>query len=355
MVGICRSVGAVEPLERYEFAQPHMGVPFQLIFYAADKRTASRAAAAAFARIERLDRQLSDYDPQSDLNQLSRTAGRGRAVCVSDDLWTVLAHGQQIARQTDGAFDVTVGPYVKLWRHARRSRTLPSSQQLAEAKAAVGYQRLQLDALRQMALLRVPDMRLDLGGIAKGYAADEALATLRAEGVVRALVNAGGDIALGDPPPDESGWRIGVAPLKADTAPRRYYLLSRMAVATSGDAYQFVEIDARRYSHLVDPRTGIGLTTRSSVTVFATSGMTADALASAVSVLGPKRGLRLIEATCDAAAILVRVDNGQAEEIESSRVKQLRRYENKNTKDDKNAPRRHGAHGENDNGSTNHE
>lgn len=325
VVSVCCEAGAAELLERYEFAQPHMGVPFQLIFYAEEERIASRAAKAAFARIKQLDRRLSDYDPQSELSQLNRTAGQGQAVPISDDLWAVLEHGEQLARQSSGAFDVTVGPYVKLWRRARRLHLLPSAQQIEKAKSAVGYARLQLDARQQTAHLTVRGMRLDLGGIAKGYAADEALRALKAEGVAHALVDAGGDIVLGDPPPDKPGWRIGVAPLEAGATPKRFYLLSRMAVATSGDAFQYVEIDGRRYSHLVDPRTGFGLIMRSSVTVFAPCGMAADALASAVSVLGPERGLPLIEATCRAAAIIVQAEDGRTKEIESRRVGQLKR------------------------------
>ena len=323
---ICGRVDA-EPWVRHEFDQPHMGASCQLIFYAQDEAAARLAADAAFARIKQIDRRLSDYRPDSELSALIRTAGSDRAVAVGDDLWKVLERGQQMARLTDGAFDVTVGPYVKLWRRARREGALPTRSQLDQASTAVGHRRLQLDRCQQTATLSEEGMRLDLGGIAKGYAADEALDALKKAGFSRALVNTGGDIVLGDPPPGKRGWRIGVAPLDADAAPSRYYLLSRMAVATSGDAYQFVVIDGRRYSHLIDPRTGLGLTTRSSVTVFAQDGMTADAMASAVSVLGSKSGLAIIESMPGAATIVVKSHDGQTKLFESRRVKDLQRLD----------------------------
>jgi thiamine biosynthesis lipoprotein len=164
-------------------------------------------------------------------------------------------------------------------------------------------------------------MRLDLGGIAAGYAVDEALRVLNAHGITRAMVNGSGDIGVSDPPPGVQGWRIGIAPLeKPDAAPSRYLLLSNAAVTTSGDAFQFVEIGGQRYSHIVDPRTGLGLTDRSSVTVVARDCITADSLATAVSVLGPEKGLELIEATPGAAALIFHLSAGGPVVRESRRL-----------------------------------
>jgi thiamine biosynthesis lipoprotein len=160
-------------------------------------------------------------------------------------------------------------------------------------------------------------MRLDFGGVAKGRAADAALQTLRDRGLTRALVNAGGDLAVGDAPPGEAGWRIGVAPLQPNEPPRLVLQLTNCGVATSGDAWQYVEIGQQRYSHIVDPRTGIGLTRRSSVTVIARTGQAADGLASAVSVLGPERGVRLIERQEGAACRVVAVEQDQVRTFDS--------------------------------------
>jgi FAD:protein FMN transferase len=292
---------------RFEFRQPHMGVPFRIVLYATNDAHAKIAGDAAFARIADLNAKLSDYDLESELSKLSRTSGVGHFVPVSDDLWRVLEASQHWANRTGGAFDITVGPVVNLWRHARRMQQLPRPDRLSEMRARVGYTNLVLDPKNRSALLRVPEMRLDLGGIAKGFAADEALKTLREQGVARALVAAAGDIALGDPPPGSPGWKVEVD--SGDTnAPSKVLLLSRAGVSTSGDLFQFLEIDGVRYSHIVDPHTGLGLTNSAVVAVIAPNGMTADALATAVSVLGPTEGLRLIKSTPRTAVRIVSED-----------------------------------------------
>lgn len=303
------SGGAGEPTghRRFEFSEVHMGTGIRIAVYAADDAIAQGAATAAFARIADLDRKLSDYDPRSELSLLGATSGSGRSVRLSDDLWHVLDAGQRLAAQTDGAFDVTVGPLTKMWRSARRTKTFPPTDRLAAARAAVGYRNLLLDPGARTAELTRPNMRLDLGGIAMGYAADEALAVLRRHGIASALVDASGDVACSAAPPDEPrGWRIGIAPLTESRGPpSRFVWLRDAALTTSGDAFQHVEIDGRRFSHIVDPKTGLGLTTRSSVTVTARDCLTADSVATAVSVLGPQRGLELVADTPGTAALIV--------------------------------------------------
>jgi len=305
---------------RFEFMQPQMGLPFRIVVYAADQPSADAAARAAFARISQLNDILSDYDTDSELSRLSRTAGEGRAVPVSTDLWFALERSQAMAARTGGAFDPTVGPLVSLWRKARRENQLPRPDLLAEARAAVGWGKLRLDPKARTATLLVPNMRLDLASVAKGYAVDEALKVLRAHGVNRALVAGAGDMAVSDPPPGKVGWRIEVAPLDATNAPPpRFVLLRRAALATSGDLFQRVEIDGVRYSHIVDPKTGLGLTDHSLVTVIAPDCATANSVATAASVLGPQAGLKLIEATPDAAGRIVRKPGTVIEAFESRR------------------------------------
>lgn len=316
--GSPRAFAAVPAAERFEFSEVHMGADFKLVLYAADRDAANRAAAAAYARIAALNKTLSDYDPQSELSRLSATAGSGAKAKVGDDLWLVLERSQRLAADTDGAFDVTVGPMVKAWRSARRTKTFPSDERLAKARAAVGYRHLQLNAEHRTAQLLVPDMLLDLGGIAMGYAADEALAVIKRHGIGSAMVDASGDIVCGDAPPGKRGWKIGIAPLtESNGPPSRYVWLVNGALTTSGDAFQYVAIDGKRYSHIVDPHTGLGLTTRSSVTVTARDCLTADSLATAVSVLGPERGLELIKRNAGAEALIVRIENDQVKTYSS--------------------------------------
>ena len=325
LLGIGTSAAAAgEPeLGRFQFTRTEMAVPIKIVLYATDGVAASKAAEAAFSRIHQLNAILSDYDPQSELRRLGRAATGGKAVPVSEELWRVLSQAQELSRRSEGAFDVTVGPVVRLWRRARRRHQLPSAQRLQSARELVGYRLIRLDSRQRAVELLKPGMQLDLGGIAKGYVVDEALAVLRKLGINRALVDAGGDIVLGDSPPGRSGWRIGVARLQSDGPPNRVVLLSRAAIATSGDTWQYVEIDGRRYSHIVDPRTGLGLTDHSSVTIVAPNGILADALASAVSVLGPKQGLELIEKTPRCAALIVRAPQGKIETHRSTRWRKL--------------------------------
>jgi thiamine biosynthesis lipoprotein len=311
-----QSAGA-EPAKRFEFVEPHMGTRFRIVLYAADEGAARRAAEAAFARIARLNAILSDYQDDSELMRLCRQAG-GPPVRVSDELFFVLRRSQDLARRTDGAFDVTVGPLSRLWRRSKRQKELPGPERLAAARRLVGRDLLVLDESEQTVQLKKPGMLLDVGGIAKGYAADEAQKVLRARGVTRALVAAGGDIAVSEPPPGEAGWTVGIAPLEhPDRPPTRHVLLANAAVSTSGDAEQFVEIGGRRYAHILDPKTGLGLTTRLSVTVVAREGIDSDSLATAVAVLGPEQGLKLIEATPGAAALVLWTTPEVVKEYES--------------------------------------
>jgi thiamine biosynthesis lipoprotein len=282
-----------------------MGTTFRIVLYAPDEATAKKAAKAAFARAAELDSIMSDYKPASELMRLCKKAG-GPAVKVSPDLLAVLRHAEDISKRSKGAFDVTVGPVVRMWRRARRTRDLPDAAELKKALALVGYEKVLIDAEASTVRLLVAGMLLDLGGIAKGYAAEAMLAVLRRFGIRHALIVAGGDICVGEAPPEQKGWKVGIAPRDDPNAkPTRYLLLTSAAVSTAGDAEQYVEIGGKRYSHIVDPKTGLGLTTRSSVTVVARHGWQYDGLDTAACVLGPDLGLKLIEGVPGAAGLFV--------------------------------------------------
>ena len=305
-------------LARFEFSESYMGTRFRIVVYAPTAQAAKLASTAAFERISQLDAIMSDYKETSELMLLCR-AEAGKKVRISQDLFRVLEKSQQVAERSKGAFDVTVGQLVRLWRRARRTGELPDRQRLAEALESTGYTRLHLDPKDRSAMLEKSGMFLDLGGIAKGYAADEAMAVLKEHGLTRALVAAGGDIAVGEPPPGRKGWTIAVSQLKSDSAPTSWLLLRAAAVSTSGDANQNVEIGGVRYSHIVDPRTGHALMGRASVTVVAADCTTSDSLATAASVLGPQEGLRLIDSTIGGAAIFVQAEGSGIRSFETSR------------------------------------
>ena len=239
-------------------------------------------------------------------------------VPISPDLFYVLERSQELAKKTDGAFDVTVGPLTKLWRLSRRTQRLPSPEQLVQARELVGYDKLVLDPKHRTARLLKAGMQLDLGGIAKGYAADQALLALKKQGIDRALVAAGGDVAVSEPPPGETGWKVGIQPLDGKPA-SRHIMLKNAAVSTAGDLEQFAVIDGQRYSHILDPKTGLGLVGRISVTVIAPSGTLADGHDTAACVLGPEKGLKLIEES-DGLACLIMLEDRV---IESKRFQEL--------------------------------
>ncbi len=280
---------------RFERSDQQMGTRFSILLYAKSKQQAKNATDAAFARIRQLNERLSDYRPESELSRLSRFGVAKRPVKVSDDLWLVLSRGQQISRLTDGAFDMTLGPVTALWRTARRKRTLPDEQRLAQARQAVGTQHLVLSPTDRTVHLKQPNMRLDLGGIAKGFALDQAMIALKSQGIKRALIDGGGDLLVSDAPPRSKGWRIGLTGLHDQRSTGEFVWLENLAIATSGDLTQYVEINGVRYSHLIDPQTGVGLTNSSVVTVIGPTAMDADAMASAISVLGPMAGLKFLK------------------------------------------------------------
>jgi thiamine biosynthesis lipoprotein len=272
-----------------------MGTTARVVVHAPTGTDARNAAELAFARIADIDARLSDYRPDSELSRLTR-GPIGRPIPVSDDLMAVLAAAESVSSRSDGAFDITVGPLSKLWRRARRQIELPSASDLAGAKAVTGYRLLTLDPDARTVTVHKAGMLLDAGGIAKGYAADAALQVLRARGLGHALVALGGDIAAGDAPPGTTGWQVGLAGLDAGAvAPSSPLVVSNAGVSTSGDAEQWVEIDGRRYSHIVNPRTGLGITGRRTVSALARDAMTSDMLATALSVMDVDRGLALAD------------------------------------------------------------
>ena len=315
-IGLSRTAagqaGTTSPtLHRFEFAETHMGSEFRISLYTNDDTLARRASRAAFARIAGLDASYSDYNPESELSRLCDRAG-GPPVRVSPDLFEILTLSKHFAEASHGAFDVTIAPVGRLWRRARREKKLPDPETLKRARALVGIDRLELDPIRRTARLATPGMRLDLGGIAKGHASQAAIDTLKREGVPIALVAGAGDIVAGDPPPGKEGWEVAIASeVTQGKLATPKVILRNKAISTSGDTERFVEIGGVRYSHILDPKTGIGLTRRIQVTVVAPRGAVADAVDTAASVLGIEAGRKMIDDTPGAAGYLL-VKEGDA-------------------------------------------
>src|SRR5436190_3314603 len=299
------------PLARYEFDEPHMGTRVRLIFYASSPEQAEEGRRAAFAVMKDVDDRMSDYKPESELSRLSRSAGKGPQA-VSLPLFEVLQASIRTAELSGGAFDISAGPLVRLWRRSRKELQLPAAAEIAAARALVDYRQVLLDPSRRTVELRKEGMTLDLGGIAKGYACDLGIRALKARGITCTLVDTGGGMSLGNPPPGKPGWRIGMI---GDSS--RVLVLSNCGVSTSGDVEQFVEIDGKRYSHIIDPATGLGLTNRAMATVIAPDGLTSDALDTPICILGADRGLKLAASQNGVEAWTQWIEDGRRKRAET--------------------------------------
>ncbi len=306
--------------ERVTSTRRLMGAPWTITVYAPSQRAGAAAIEAGFAEVARLEAILSDYDPASELSRLSARAPTEVAVPIGEDLGRVLTRAVAIRDASGGVFDPTVGPLTTLWRQARRAGRLPPADKLAAARAAVGPETLLLEADGRAALLTKPGMRLDLGGIGMGYAVDRALEILGQMGIDAAMIDASGDIGVSGSPPGTQGWVIDAAPLpRSGVEPGMRLVLTHAAVTTSGDAHQAVEIEGRRYSHIVDPRTGLGVAGPAAVTVIARDCTTADALATAASVLGPEAAAAVIAAEPGCAAWFVWTQQGELRQARTPR------------------------------------
>lgn len=269
---------------RFVFERPLMATRFAVTCHGADENAARKAADEAFAAAEEVNLIASDYLPDSELMGLPTE----RPKKVSPVFAGLLTASFQFAESTGGAFDPTLGPLTRLWRESRRRHRLPAADDLARAREASGWRHATWDAAAATILLQKPGMQLDLGGIAKGFAADRMLDVMKKAGFPRTCIAAGGDLRLGDPPPGKTAWRVGLQTFDEDK-PEEVVELANCAVSTSGDLHQFAEIDGKRYSHILDPATGLGLTGRIAVSIIAKDATTSDALATAACVAGPEK------------------------------------------------------------------
>ena len=296
--GVVTQIATTE--NQFEFSRIVMGAPCRVVFYAPSEESANESARAVFERLARIEEALSDWVPSSETRQLPSLAAV--QTTVGPDLATALSASLGYARMTDGAFDPSIGALTKRWRAARRDGRAPDAAELLTLRARCGWQQMQFDEAAHTYAARVPGLELDFGGIGQGIGADAALAVLRERGVTSALIDLSGDIAVSDAPPGRTGWNIDL-----DDPWHTKLELANAAVTTSGDRFQHMDVAAdggtttaadggttTRRSHIIDPATGEPLTTRVEVVVVARTGVEADALATALSVMGPERGLALL-------------------------------------------------------------
>ena len=277
----------------YKFTEACMGADFSILIDEDDYKKAENAAKAAFSEAQRLNNVFSDYESESELSLFSKKSGDEHFQPLSGDLLEILRLSKELAIETEGAFDITIGPFSRLWRISRFRKMLPSEEKLEHAKKRVGHEKLILDFENKQGKLLISGMVLDLGGIAKGYTADRMLEVLKANKITRVLIDAGGDLLAGDAPRGKRGWKIDIGGRKHPDLPS--IILSNKAVATSGDMEQSITFNGKTYSHLIHPKSGIGLTTQSQVSVIAPTCMHADSLASATLVLGKAKGIKFLK------------------------------------------------------------
>jgi thiamine biosynthesis lipoprotein len=278
---------AQDQLQKYQYSRQAMGTTFALTFYASSQETADAASSQAWSRIDDLNKIFSDYLETSEISELSKMAGQ--KVAVSDDLWYLLNLSKQISRHSNGAFDVTIGPVTKLWRRAIRQQEFPDSNKIAQALALVNYRWIKLYPAKKQVKLKKLGMKLDFGGIAKGYAIDKVFQVLQRFGIHIALIDGGGDLLVSADPPDGSSWVIN------DHQGKPIEIEPPVALASSGDQYRYLLWNGKRFSHIVDPSDGMGLQHGETVTVAAVNATLADALASATSVLKRDRQNKLLK------------------------------------------------------------
>lgn len=294
-----------------------MGTVARIMVTAENRDMANEAIDAAFDKIYHIEALMSDYDPNSAISIINQRAFE-QPQAADAELFEVLSTARAYSCLSDGAFDITIAPVVLLWRKAKEDNTAPSPEAIAKAKASIGYENLILDAEKMTVQFAKDGMFLDLGGIAKGYAIDKAIEVLQTAGVKGAMVDIGGDLrCFGTPANNQKHWLIGLQ--DPDTENKESLLtlnMDDMAVATSGDYQRFVMIDDQKHSHIVNPETADSAQDLSSVTIIAPTAMAADALATAVTVLGNEKGLEFINKIENTEAILI--SNGKETSFEQT-------------------------------------
>jgi len=312
IVSPCRGVDQDSLFHEY---RPAMGTTVEIFLYAETPASAVELFEVAFQEIARVEEALSNYRATSEISRINSTAA-DRPIVTDPEVFGLIARALEYSRRTGGAFDVTVGPLVGAWGFFRGDGHYPSATALSEARAKVGWRHVVVDSAARSIRFLTPGLQLDLGGIGKGFALDRAASTLQRNGVGRALLGAGQSsyVAIGTPP-GSRGWPIAVPDPRDPALALSTVRLRDQSLSTSGSDQQYFEIDGRRYSHIIDPRTGEPVTGMVQVTVIAPTATDSDALSTALFVLGREGAPAAIEGMEGTAALLVTDDTGEEQII----------------------------------------
>jgi thiamine biosynthesis lipoprotein len=292
-------------LKRFQFSENKMGSLFNIIFYDSDSARAAQLANECFLRVDSLNNIFSDYITTSEIGKLAlQTTGNQQK--VSTELLQMILQSKQAWKRSGKTFDITIGQLSQLWRKVKSENRFPTEDEVKKARQETGFKNLRINISSNTISFINKNIRFDFGGIVKGYAAQKIIDYLKSKNITHALVDAGGDIVMSDPPPGKMGWVVGInLPEQENNLWDKKLELNNCSVATSGDIYRFIVFNGKKYSHIIDPRTGYGVTSQRNVTVIAKSGIIADWLATACSILSVKKALKL--AKKENAALLIAI------------------------------------------------
>jgi thiamine biosynthesis lipoprotein len=296
-------------LKRFQFSENKMGSPFNLIFYYTDSTEAVVIAKQCFLIVDSLNNIFSDYSSESEVGKLALQKNL-TDIKVSDELFAMIVRSKDVWKRSGKTFDITIGALTQLWRKTKKENSFPSEIEIKAAKDLTGFENLTINERSKTVSFKKPSIRLDFGGIVPGYAVQRVLDFLKTKNINIALVDASGDIVMGDAPPGKDGWTIGInLPENENEIWDKKLELKNFAVSTSGDVYRYTIHNGIKYSHIIDPKTGYGVTSQRNVTVITKYGTDADWLATASSILPIKKALALAEK--EHAAILIATLNGE--------------------------------------------
>jgi thiamine biosynthesis lipoprotein len=295
---------------KFSYSEMKMGSAFNLIIVSADSNKANHLARKSYELVDSLNHIFSNYDSSSELSKINASAGL-LPYKMSTAMLDLVQKSQYAYIQSKGAYDISIGPLSSLWRNARKAKLFPEASTVLATKKLVGLNQVKINKRLGTIFLPNANMQLDFGGIAKGYIAQWVINFLKANGIQQALVDAGGDIVMSGPPLNQQGWLIGVnLPETTDQLLNKKLQLSNCSVATSGDVFQFIEYKGVKYSHIINPLTGYGVTNLRNVTIVAKTGATADWLATACSIL-PIQEAKQLAISHQAALLITTLKNGK--------------------------------------------
>jgi len=295
---------------KFSYSEMKMGSPFNLIIVSTDSIKAKHLAQKSFQLVDSLSHIFSNYDSSSELSKINTSAGL-LPYKMSATMLDLVQKSQYAYIQSKGAYDISIGPLSSLWRNARKAKLFPEASTVLATKKLVGLGQVKINKRLGTIFLPVSGMLLDFGGIAKGYIAQRVIDYLKTSGIQQALADAGGDIVMSGAPLNQKGWLVGVnVPETTDDLLNKKLQLSNCSVATSGDVYQYIEKNGVKYSHIINPITGYGVTNLRNVTIIAKTGATADWLATACSIL-PIKEAKKLAISHQAALLITTLENGK--------------------------------------------